>query len=311
MDNLDFNFLKSNYQKDGFLIIRNVLPINLINKLRNLSLRCREIAHKISGENAQRLQPIYKYLNKDESLVLDEYQKHKNINVIISNILTEKHYLNPDYLGIFFNPQTEAYCTPWHRDGRDNQPGLDLAKWSKHRSDINFFNQINLALYPDDSTWYVIGSHNRLDTPEEKNLFPTRPIMVDFLREDQHRWKDPSRKSTKDSRIVSMFRKKIGKLLRPFKNNDTVVNDFNLEYNISNYCKVVPSSVNASLNPGDMLLYRNCGWHLGAYTPHKIRATLHDIPMTNAYKNWISISNNNIKKAASIGSLSYGNASKY
>jgi ectoine hydroxylase-related dioxygenase (phytanoyl-CoA dioxygenase family) len=311
MDDLNYNLLKSKYEKDGFLIVRNVLSINLINELRILSLRCRDIARKLSGENTQRLQPIYKYLNKEENFLFDEYRKHKNISEIISNILTEEHYLSRDYLGIFFNPETEAYCTPWHRDGRDNQPGLDLQKWSEHRNNLNYFNQINLALYPDDSTWYVTGSHNRLDTPEEMNLFPTRPIMVDFLREDQHRWKDPSRKNSKDSRIVSKFSGKIGKLTRLFKNKVKVINDFELEYNISNYCKIIPNSVNVSLNPGDMLLYRNCGWHLGAYTPHKRRATLHDIPMTNVYKDWISISNKNIKKASSTGSLSYGNASKY
>lgn len=92
----------------------------------------------------------------------------------------------------------------WHRDWRDNIEGLDREQWWRRFHSDLFFNQINCALYPDDSLCastplppnpcrltsaclafegVVPGSHLRGDTPGEVARFPTRPVPLPELPE--------------------------------------------------------------------------------------------------------------------------------
>ena len=46
-------------------------------------------------------------------------------------------------MGILLEPAEHPYCTPWHRDWRDNVSGLDLNSWNEHMLDDQYFNQVN------------------------------------------------------------------------------------------------------------------------------------------------------------------------
>lgn len=62
------------------------------------------------------------------------------------------------------------------------------------------------------------------------------------------------------------------------------------EYAIRAYCERMPGAINVILHPGDYMLYRPNGWHIGAYAPYRKRATLHTAvwkPETVAwYQRW-------------------------
>ena len=234
------------YHMLGYTVFRKILPPSLIRDLRQVSDRAKAIAREQSGPQVQRLQPVANY-DLDQQPFID-YADLPPLVDAIAKILTPRHrHGDRDHFGILFEPADLPYCTPWHRDWRDNIAGLPLSMWDEVLTDINHFNQINCALYEDSSTWFVLGSHLRRDLPAEIERFPDRPIPGVDLDGKSAEEREP----------------------------------FCLEY-----CRSMPGAVQLHLEAGDFALYRNTLWHLGNYVPYRKRATLHDSAWTPEFKAW-------------------------
>ncbi len=229
------------FHRDGFVVFRNLLPGSLIKDLRAQA----DVALKIARERspqAQRLQPIASHPAIDMK-PFDDYHALPNLQKGLDVLFGEAFSTRPDpnatrsVFGILFEPRDMPYCTAWHRDWRDNIAGLKTQEWRKIMTDLRYFNQVNLPLYGDECTWVVPGSHLRDDTFAEFNRFPTRPIPGPDL-------------AGKDA--------------------------VQAELECWEYTNSLTGAVQARLNPGDYMLYRNSLWHIGNYVPYKKRATIHD-----------------------------------
>ena len=228
------------YHTFGYTVFRQILPPSLIGDLRRVTGRAREIAREERGGQTQRLQPVGKY-DLDQKPFID-YAELPDLVEAIARVLTPRHrHGNRDIFGVLLEPKDLPWCTQWHRDWRDNIIGLPLEIWDVVFSDINYFNQINCALYEDDSTWVVPGSHLRRDLPREIERFPDRPIAGPDL--------DAKNPEEREAACLA-------------------------------YCRSLPGCVRLQLDAGDFALYRNTLWHLGNYVPYKRRATIHDGAMT-------------------------------
>lgn len=149
---------------------------------------------------------------------------------------------------VLYEPGESPYCMCWHRDFRDLSPGMDLTAWQACFHDLRLFNQTNVALYDDACLWVVPGSHLRADTPDEIRCFPERPVpSPDFSG------------------------------LSPEA----------AEYTARDYAHRMPGAVQAALNAGDFMVYRNTLWHLGSYLPYIKRATVHGSIVTEAYRQYV------------------------
>lgn len=235
------------YHRNGFTIFQKILPDSLLADLRRVSVKALEIAREKSGGQVQRLQPVGQF-DIDQQLFI-EYAELPALNDAIHRVLTPRHfYGDRNFLGILLEPRDLPWCTAWHRDWRDNIPGLPLELWDEIFSDIRYLNQVNCALYDDHSTWVVPGSHLRRDLPREAARFPDRPIQAPQLEG----------KSEEERERVCL-----------------------------EYCQSMPGCFQVILKAGDFMLYRNCLWHLGSYVPYARRATLHDGALTPEFKEWI------------------------
>jgi len=255
---------KEQFVEDGFIIIKDCIPDDLLQELRVLSEKYRKIARRSYGAQTQRLQPLERYSETAEKQLLDALISLPILQEIVASVLSQHHHISMDYLGMMFEPKYLPYCMPWHRDWRDNCQGIDMQAWYDVYRDLDFFNQINCPLYQDQSLWVVRGSHNRMDTPEEQALFPTRPIMAPY--------NDIERKTNRLGDFLNFFRKK----------------DYaQRESSCLAHCNMMPQAEKVVLQPGDALLYRNTIWHLGNYMPNEKRATFHTIVTTDRYKEWM------------------------
>ncbi len=63
------------------------------------------------------------------------------------------------------------------------------------------------------------------------------------------------------------------------------------------YCRAMPGAVRLHLDAGDFALYRNTLWHLGNYSPHLKRATLHDSADTPEFREWRRVAHETRKTA--------------
>ena len=236
----------SDYHALGYTVFRDILPPSLIEDLRRASDLAREIAREKKGPQVQRLQPIADY--DVDRKPFQDFTDLPELRDAVSRVLTPRHqYGKLDLLGILLEPREMPYSTEWHRDWRDNHPGLVRSEWDTAFANINIFNQLNCPLYEDSSTWVVPGSHLRPDLPGEVERFPDRPILAPNLE---------GKTSEERERICL------------------------------DYCHSMPGAVRIYLDAGDFALYRNTLWHLGNYVPYRKRATLHNIVDTPEYVTW-------------------------
>lgn len=236
------------YHQLGYTVFRSIIPTALLGDLRREADKGRAIAH--AGAISQRIQPITKH----PQLATRPFEDFLALPALGTAMdrLFERDFGRPvdmaqllTQLGVLYEPAAGgAWCTSWHRDWRDNIRGLRLAEWDKRMLDVRFFNQFNAPLYDDSSTWVVPGSHLRRDLPREASLFPDRPIPAPDL---------------------------------------TGLNSEQCEATCREYTMRMPGAVQAQLNAGDFMLYRNCLWHIGNYVWYRKRATLHSAVLSPAY----------------------------
>lgn len=241
----DHRCIEEHY-KLGYTVFRGILPTSLITDLRKVTEEAREIARERSGAQAQRLQPVDAY--DIDQRAFQDYAELPELVDAIARVLSPRHrHGNRNLFGVLLEPAELPWCTAWHRDWRDNMPGLDIPMWELSMMDRELFNQINCALYEDNCTWVVPGSHLRPDTDEESAVFPQGAIPGPKLEG-----------------LTYEERERAG----------------------LDYCRRMPGAARVCLDAGDFALYRNTLWHLGNYAPHLKRATLHDSADTPEFDAW-------------------------
>lgn len=234
------------YHRQGYTVFESILPAALITDLRRACDEARDLARERSGPQTQRLQPVFE--SPVDHAPFTAFAQLPELVDALQRTLTPHHtYGHKQGLGVLLEPADMPWCTPWHRDWRDNIYGLDLPRWQADFRDVDLFNQLNCALYEDSSTWVVPGSHLRADLPAEVQRFPDRPIAGPDL-----------------DGLDAAARERACR----------------------QYCQSLPGAVPLQLAAGDFCLYRNTLWHIGNYVPYRRRATLHDFVDTAAFAVW-------------------------
>jgi hypothetical protein len=237
------------FHTQGYTVFRDLIPAPLLGDLRREGDRGRPMARALHGGNAQRLQPFQDHIDRRPFDALWQLPTlHAALFELFGGLPGCMDDVEVDGDAILYEPGDSPYCMSWHRDYRDLWPGLDLEKWQQLMHDPRMFNQSNVALYDDGALWVVPGSHLRRDTPDEIRRFPDRPI----------RSPDTSRMTPEEA-----------------------------EYAGRAYCQSMPGAVQAWLNAGDFMIYRNTLWHIGNYVPYMKRATVHGSLVTPEYRDFI------------------------
>lgn len=234
------------YTTLGYTVFRDIVPPKLVDELRRECDRGAEIQRERTNPNAQRFQPIAAF--PIDQRPFEEFQNLESIRDAVSRIVQSTWEPSGlDVMGVLLEPREQAWCMGWHRDWRDNVPGMDVELWERDYLKLDLFNQVNCALYEDSCTWVVPGSHSRPDSEAEVARFPKRPIP--------------------------------GPVLQGLSAAER-------ERACLDYCESLPGAHRLLLDAGDFCLYRNTLWHLGNYIPYRKRATLHDAVMTPAFREW-------------------------
>lgn len=244
-----------NYREQGYHVLRQVIPANLLRDLRREATKAREVAYRVSGPQAQRLSMLSEHADEFELQPFREFTVIDGVNEAVQKLTSNHHQLKPtEDATLLFSPRDRPWSTEWHRDWRDHvleaefQREVGDARWQKILHDPDFFNQVNCPLFEDTSTWYVPGSHRRTQNTEAE---------------------------------MAVYRATTQEELRDEANTKT---DEELEFFCLRYCQAMPGAVQLVLNPGDFLLYRNTGWHIGNYVPYRERMTLHTHAMTPVFR---------------------------
>jgi hypothetical protein len=241
------------YLSRGYMVFRGIVPPALLTDLRAQADIARQMAHRLNGPQAQRIQPLDKY---GDDIDLRPFQDYVELDALCRAV---EDLLGPGYthghldiMGLLVEPQRHPWHCGWHRDGvvevppeaRDERFNQVLGEiWH----DLRFFNQVNCALYADGCTWVVPGSHLRsFDLPGE---------------------------------CQSVGREEMVKPPQGMSNAEA-------ERYYLDHCLAMPGAVQVHLGPGDFMVYRNLAWHTGLYIPYQPRATIHDIVSHEARSDW-------------------------
>ena len=166
------------YYRDGYTIFRSILPPALIRDLRRATESGREIARQEQGGQAQRLQPLVKYLDRLERGPFQDYLELPELADAIRRVLSREHYMAGfDILAVLYEPAQRPSGVLWHRDIGEGSPEVDPVAMRQLIRDPLFFIQVSCALYTDSCLWYVPGSHGRPDLDQEKAIAEGRPDL--------------------------------------------------------------------------------------------------------------------------------------
>ncbi|HSI73266.1 MAG TPA: phytanoyl-CoA dioxygenase family protein [Fimbriimonas sp.] len=224
------------YYRDGFTILRGLIPASLLIDLRLETDKARQIARAKDGPQTQRLQPVYAYEELNHQPFRDFLDLPELVKTV-ENVLSPEH-TQSDIMGVLLEPAEKPWAMNWHRDwAHHSEAAVKHGFWDAMRNPL-MFNQLNAALWDDHSLWVVPGSHNREDTPQEEGAYGSIPAPHPALTDD--------------------------------------LSDSEREIVCSEYVRKMPGGQPVALLAGDCAFYRACQWHVGAYIPYTKRATLHD-----------------------------------
>jgi hypothetical protein len=227
---------RDEYYRDGYTILRGLIPAALLGDLRRETDKARVIARAQQGAQTQRLQPVYAY-DEIDARPFRDFLQLPGLRAAVEGILGPDHE-ESDNMGVLLEPAEAAWCTHWHRDWAHNVPHVDQDAFFEAVRDQRMFNQFNGALYDDHSLWAVPGSQERRDSEAERAAFPVIPAPAPDLPDV----------SSPDEREMAALA----------------------------YTRRMPGGTPVWLCAGDVAFYRSCLWHIGNYVPYAKRATLHD-----------------------------------
>ncbi|MCX5661490.1 MAG: phytanoyl-CoA dioxygenase family protein [Planctomycetota bacterium] len=239
------------YRSDGYVIFRQILPPSLIRDLRKAAARVPEIARGKSGPQAQRLQPIASHLTAEEMKPFLDYATFPPLVEAIQRILTPRHTLSngkADRMALLLEPVEKPWWTGWHRDIREDGDRATAMP------DLEEFRRITV-----DPLWF-----NQINCPlYEDNC--TWYVPGSYLR----RFDLPGEKAAAEHPMPG----------------ETATDEERERAGVE-YCQRMPSSIRASMDAGDFMIYHPNGWHLGNYLPGRKRVTLHDWAPTPELVDW-------------------------
>src|SRR5687767_10190316 len=172
------------YASQGYTVLRKIIPVPLLRDLRREAEKGREIARRLQGPNAQRLQPLSRHSELDQRPFEDYANLPEIVDAIRVLVGTDAWVGGPTRMGILYEPAERPWATQWHRDFGVFQKRVDPATFALMRTDPRYFHQVNCALYAESCTWYVPGSYLRGDFKEEVSLARDHPWQIGIERTD-------------------------------------------------------------------------------------------------------------------------------
>ncbi len=244
------------YLSQGYLVFRQIVPPALLRDLRRQADIARELAHTLNSPQTQRLQPLDKYADRLDLRPFRDYIELPEIGAAVTRLLGPGYtHGQLETMGLLVEPLTHPWHLGWHRDGVVEVPPEERDEAIREMleaiwHDLRYFNQVNCALYPDSCTWFVPGSHLRQhDLPGEHQTTGDPTLR-----------RPPKRRSNQEA-----------------------------EQHYLAHCLQMPGAVQIHLEPGDLMLYRNLGWHTGNYRTQQPRATIHDFVNHADWLTWQAV----------------------
>ena len=183
---------RAQFLEEGFLILRNVVPPDKLDALRDaceiMVERQKEIWARERGPDdppggvwETSAQPRLG-LSRQPELIDEqtasavEFWLHENTLGVSSQLLQMPHAANTEMM-MMCSPVRDFGPARWHRDIHP----FDTAPLQGYLMDIAEngprYVQWNIPLYDDDVLWVVPGSHLRLNTKEEDSQLRTDPLV--------------------------------------------------------------------------------------------------------------------------------------
>jgi hypothetical protein len=154
---------RKEYHDIGLTILRDAIPRDLLEILREHGKAAREVARGHEGAQARELQPIWDYPEVDPQ-PFQAFLALERLSEAVQHLLSADH--TPAVLGVLIEPAERPVCTEWHRDWLYHA-SVDRNRFWDCAQDLKMFGIMTAALYDDHCFWFVPGSHNRPDTQAE------------------------------------------------------------------------------------------------------------------------------------------------
>src|SRR5687768_9251852 len=102
---------------NGFVILRDVLPVSLIRDLRHECDKGAVAVRQKKGGQSQRFQPLSDYADLMDLRPFKDYAELPELHAAFKRILGPNvFYGKPEVAGVFLEPTDLPWSSTWHRD---------------------------------------------------------------------------------------------------------------------------------------------------------------------------------------------------
>jgi hypothetical protein len=161
------------WERDGFFIARGLLRSQ---RARELSDACDHVLQQVRAASSAQghlsthvsnlLAPEYFVERPEARMRLADYMSSREVVTLVHDLgRAGEGLLNVRDAHYFHEPSTRDYDGAWHRDG-DGGPPVEGDPVPSRPTLLRF----RIAFAYDDHLEYVLGSHARPDTPEERRV---------------------------------------------------------------------------------------------------------------------------------------------
>lgn len=168
------HLLKQQWNKQGYLVIPQLFSSVLVEELRTICNRIFQqwVNHSSEPEKFANLtnlafltEPDY-FIDDPEKLIvlLNAIAHPKILNILAQIVEPDLIFHNTQY---FFNPASYTRNGDWHRD---QQFTADDEETEQLRMKTTVGIHVHIAFLPDNNLEYIPGSHQRWDTPQEREI---------------------------------------------------------------------------------------------------------------------------------------------
>ncbi|KAF7726331.1 hypothetical protein EC973_008911 [Apophysomyces ossiformis] len=170
-------------KRDGFVIVDNLIPPEMFEKLKEACDRVVDKARKgewkyrrlvgtqfppwTEGTDVWGVQHLI-HPELQEPIFLEWYGSSKLLQAVRQLIGAKPEELQLELFNLLINPQDSDFDLTWHRDA---VPAETSEEEEKQKLTIpHYGTQWNTALYEDACLYVVPNSHRRVRTPEERDI---------------------------------------------------------------------------------------------------------------------------------------------
>ncbi|KAI9344269.1 hypothetical protein BDR26DRAFT_857507 [Obelidium mucronatum] len=179
--------IKQRLDEDGYVVIDGMVSDQELVALRAAADRAWKLRRVVGVQFPPWNETCMRTCGESSTLCIPDLQEpefakwygcDKLLDVVCEILDSKEHELQLELFNMLINPAHKDFALEWHRD--DVKPEVEAEEEIERLAIPHYGTQWNTALYDDACLYIIPKSHNRIRTPEERDININDPLCMNM-----------------------------------------------------------------------------------------------------------------------------------